>query len=347
MSEESISSKTAPAGLAGRVKRLLASAMVSIPRGPRLDAAALDKRQQPDGRTDFSDSFYWMGAGAPDAPMHLFLRLAFRAHTTETWLHLWTPETGALDLGSDEAAPSSTMAAAGLTATCETPGERWRLSYRGDVKAASGATHALELDARFVARSPLYDFERETPPVVVARALAGEPWSRGFFRELSAMHQVHYEQLGELSVTWRLDGAERTAVLRSVRDHSFGARRWGDLRGHCWLTGAMDDGSVFNVTLVDLPRLRNVLRGYRFDGARFVPVVDAPTLSSLFAHGRPPAQYPLWFITADGKRHEVEVSRVTNRCYRLGGAIDFHEGCAEFTSPTSRGRGISEFSFPA
>ena len=342
----SIGDATRPRSTRGRLKRLLATALLGRRREALPPAGQLERRQVPDGRADWSDSFYFMGASAPDAPpVYTFLRLGFRAHLTECWLHLWTEQTGGLDLGFEEAPASAGLAAGGLSLACETPGQAWRLAYDGPLTDARGRTHAAVLRGRFQSSAPLHDFDAGTPPVVIGRALAGEPWSRDFFTALQAMHQVHYEQLGTLSLTLTLDGVTSELRLRSVRDHSYGPRRWDDLRGHCWLTGAMDDGSTWNLTLVNLPHLRHVLRGYRHDGARSIPVVDGPTLEALFAHGRPPEAYPLWFRTADGVRHELEVRRVADRRFHLGN-LEFHEGMADFTCGTARGRGISEFSFP-
>lgn len=335
---------TRPSSAVGHLKLALGRGLVRASRRVT-EPASTERRQPPDGSPAWSDSFYFMGGGPTLA---WWARLGFRPHLTETWLCVWTPETGLLDLRTESAEASPALSAGGLSLECLEPLKAWRLRFDGVLHDANGAPRKVQLDGRFTAQGPLYDFDAHSPAVSVARSLAAEPWSRDFFRELSALHQTHVEQVGETALTLSIDGVEQRATVRGVRDHSFGLRRWTDLRGHCWITCALDDGTAINVTAVRMPRLTHVLRGYVLKNGRCVPVVDAPTLDALWAWGRPPTDYSLSIVTEEGERLELRVRRDAERQYRLGddGALAFHEGIAHFTVGSATGRGISEFSFP-
>jgi len=344
----SFTAATRPRSPGAALKGLLARGLVRAGRRPSIASPRLDGRQPTGESPDWSDSFYFTGSSrAPDAPLAFFARLGFRPSRTEAWLGVWTPQTGLLELNAADAPATSGLSACGLSLECLTPGQRWQVTFDGALRAPSGEMHPVQLSARFEGAGALYDFEHGTPPALVARTLSMEPWSRAFFEELQAMHQAHVEQPGRYEVALALGGAERRATLYGVRDHSFGPRRWRDFRGHAWLSASLDDGSAFNVTLVRLPKLRHVLRGYLFRDGRFSPVTDAPTLEVLWQHGAPPERYPLWFV-AGGRRHELEVRLDASHRYLLAdGALAFHEGFASFTLGSVSGRGISEFSLPA
>lgn len=347
--EPSFTSVTRASSPSRLAKRVLAHAMLRASRHEAMTPAALEQRQPRPDNAAFNDSFYFMGMAPPgDEPFAFFARLGFRAERTETWFTIWTPETGLVDVGAQDVAPVPALEAAGLRFTCTEPGQRWALDFDGALSPiAGGDALPASFHADWTGAGPLYDYDEHTPKDLVARSLSHESWSRAFFEELQAMQQRHYEQVGRYDATLRLGGRERKLVLRGVRDHSFGPRRWEQIQGHCWLTAVLDDGTAFNLTLARMPRLHHVLRGYVMKDGRIDPVVDGPTLDVLAGRGRPPSEYRLWFTTASGRRFEGDVRLDGARHYRLGGALDFYEGIAMFDLGFSRGRGISEFSYNA
>ena len=102
-----------------------------------------------------------------------------------------------------------------------------------DGSSTSKITHKVVIDAEYNSDLEYFDFDSDMDPWTITRAMSKvnwfalivntvvqcslkEPWSREYFDRLKAAHQCHYEQFGEVSGTFSVDGQEKNLkVLHS------------------------------------------------------------------------------------------------------------------------------------
>ena len=94
-----------------------------------------------------------------------------------------------------------------------------------DDSSTSKITHQVLIDAEYNSDLEYFDFDSDMDPWTISRAMSKvswfslskdveqcilkEPWSKEYFDRLKAAHQSHYEQLGEVSGTFSVDGEEK------------------------------------------------------------------------------------------------------------------------------------------
>ena len=93
-----------------------------------------------------------------------------------------------------------------------------------DDSSTSKITHKVIIDAEYISDLEYFDFDSDMDPWTISRAMSKvncfelntviqctfkEPWSREYFDRLKAAHQCHYEQFGEVSGTFSVDGEEK------------------------------------------------------------------------------------------------------------------------------------------
>lgn len=128
-----------------------------------------------------------------------------------------------------------------LSMRCEEPWRRWSMRFRGAVRDVTGSQlaagalpdrhhHVATLDLTWAAMSPVWD---------LGARMSGQTWAR-----------AHYEQACRVTGSlvlgderWEIDGT-------GIRDHSRGARVFGTVREHWWLSGQFPSGRSFAVLQV-------------------------------------------------------------------------------------------------
>ncbi|CAH1645567.1 unnamed protein product [Spodoptera littoralis] len=92
------------------------------------------------------------------------------------------------------------------------PMRTWKLTYNGDMKVRNDTekTVKVELELTWSAVFSHFNYDTQMSPKSMARDLAKEKWSRGYFKLLKKFHQTHYEQMGVLEGTVTIDGKDHT-----------------------------------------------------------------------------------------------------------------------------------------
>jgi hypothetical protein len=135
------------------------------------------------------------------------------------------------------AGPSSGM----LSLSCDESWRRWTMRFHGavqDVTAAQLAAGALRDGFHKLAALEL-SWEATAPVWNLGRRMEGQTWA-----------QAHYEQACDVEGELVLDGERWKLSGAGIRDHSRGARYFGTVREHWWLTGQFPSGRSFAVLQV-------------------------------------------------------------------------------------------------
>ncbi|HAI75998.1 MAG TPA: hypothetical protein DCM08_07080 [Microscillaceae bacterium] len=333
------------------LKTWLAYAMVASSRKPLLPAHELEKRHQDPAKPFFNDSSYFFGRSAEGAAM--VFRFGFRQNQPpEYWLKIKIPTFGTIQIQQLSGAYDQDFAYGNLKFTCLDIGKRWQLTYSGPVTCFGQQPVSAHASFSFIfeATKPLVDFSHSIEPWTMAKTLAAEPWTRDFFAKLQEIRQVHYEQVGRVQGVVNIGGQDYPLDMVSVRDHSFGVRRWNTWQRHVWLTGVLDDGEAFNLSMIRYSFMpQNDLKaGFLTRGDTFDPVQNSSPFDVFDPQNQAPPQFAL----------DLAIGGQTRQTFRLEAnvedAFDFwmgdqayfiREGIARFQLGNRQGLGIAEFGF--
>ncbi|MHB8690518.1 MAG: DUF7065 domain-containing protein [Solirubrobacteraceae bacterium] len=135
------------------------------------------------------------------------------------------------------AGPASGM----LSLACDESWRRWTMRFHGavrDVAADELATGALRDRFHKLATLEL-SWEATAPVWNLGQRMEGQTWA-----------QAHYEQACDVTGELVLDGERWELSGTGIRDHSRGARYFGTVREHWWLSGQFPSGRSFAVLQV-------------------------------------------------------------------------------------------------
>lgn len=87
-------------------------------------------------------------------------------------------------------------ATSGIIVKCIQPMRQWSINFDGKMKL--NRQHLVDVRMRMQWHNigEHFDFDTDSSPVAIARAIARESWSAEMFRRLRESHQTHYEQFG-------------------------------------------------------------------------------------------------------------------------------------------------------
>ncbi len=288
----------------------------------------------------FNDSSYFLGRGEDGSAM--VVRLAFRTRGHEYWLAVHLPGHGTFSLKDLEMTEGEGFLLGSLKYECLEPGRTWKISYKGKIQG-QGKPHEMDLDLTFRARGPLVNFKDITDPAETAAIVAREKWTRDFFSRLKEIKKTHLEQGGRLSGTIRLDGEEVTVDWRSVRDHSWGIRVWGSWKRHVWLSGALDDGETFNLSMISYDFLGQLSAGYLSRGPELLCFGPLPTMESFASDPLIPSVARIEFDDRSGGRHNLQIKMPAFFDFTMDGEYFIREGMGDFILDGVPGKGVAEF----
>ncbi|CAG0897914.1 unnamed protein product [Cyprideis torosa] len=220
-----------------------------------------------------------------------------------------TPRVPDTKLRSDS---RDSFSAEGMKFEPVSPHKEWKLAYDGKLRSTeNGELFDVTFDGRWHSTWPIFNYDTDMSAVASARAFAKEPWSRTFFEHLKEAHQTHYEQVGRMSGTLRINGTEETVECPSFRDHSYGKKRdWSLMHRYGFHTMFMEDGTAATVGVVSQPVTCSHLElGYIYHSTGKVEAVDWVDLK-LYQHGeggRSPRDHAFRF-GAGGKTYHVDVT---------------------------------------
>jgi len=154
------------------------------------------------------------------------------------------------------------------------PMKKWKVRYEGEMvlkkcddSSTSKITHQVLIDAEYNSDLEYFDFDGDMDPWTISRAMSKEPWSREYFDRLKAAHQSHYEQFGEVSGTFSVDGEEKNLKVSVMRDHTHGSNRdWRLMHRYCLHNFTCEDGVRGFLGIVSQPGIFSFLElGYIYD----------------------------------------------------------------------------------
>ena len=222
----------------------------------------------------------------------------------------------------------------------------WRIQYEGELTRGDGQAVSAEFDGEYTSNQAPVDFFGDMPPVRMAKAMAGEKWTKAFFAEVQSNNQVHYEQTGRLLGTLKIDGEVHNIDLPCVRDHSFGKRDWNYMNNHLWLM-AVNETSQLNFSMVSYPAM-TLLEVGNFKAANkpMAYMLEASYERSAIASGSIPESMTLTLALDNQHKIDVAVETTDEETYLFqNGDYRLIEGIAEFTIDGEKYRGILEVGF--
>lgn len=291
--------------------------------------------------SDANDSSYVCGIG-PEGSSVVF-RAAFRHEKpAELWVALRFEGGPELRAPREVETARAGFRLGGLTLTCLELGRRWGVVYDG-LLIQGGREVAARVELEFRATGPVVDFRDAKDDWRVAQTIAAQRWDRRFFAELRELHQVHIEQTGRLVGEVVLDGARRAIDWPSVRDHSFGKRRWSTMTRHGWFFAALDDGRSICASRAKYAFIDELGAGYVAHGDALDAVVESEPLAS-FAGDDPGLQeHRMWLRTRSGREHTLRARYSHCHAFDMdGGVYRIREGMAHFELDGVPGRGVAE-----
>lgn len=318
------------------------TALVSARRGHGSSTAQLESLHLRPEAPGYNDSSYLWGRGSDGTA--LVARLSIRTHAkSEVWFSFRAPGQPIAAVEPPLHPHDEGMAAGGLRLDVLEPGKRWRIEYSGPLRR-DGRSIDCEASLQFRSDHALVDFSHAVAPATLARALAAQPWSRRFFEQLEEIRTIHYEQAGRLTGTITLGGHEHAIDVPSLRDHSFGRRRWSSWRRHFWFTGLCEDGRSFNATRIRYDFVGPLVAGFLQSGGGEPVAIEETSPFEIFgAPGQVPRTAELWLTARGGRRHRLVLT--TDGAFEFAmddGAYVIHEGIATFELDGVPGVGIAE-----
>lgn len=220
----------------------------------------VEQKQSQPNKLLFNDSSYFNGI---DTSGSFFLsRMSFRTdRTNEHWLEFYHPELGLLRRLSSLGEEGDGFNQGALSFICLSPAKQWSIQFEGTMQSDAG-THQVVINMKFEAKTPLIDFQHAMIPENTAEQIAKEKWSRSFFQKLKEIKKMHFEQGGVLSGTISVDGKEQHYQFRSMRDHSWGLRKWSEWDRHIWICGMLDNGDCINISMIKYNYLGQLAAGF-------------------------------------------------------------------------------------
>jgi len=243
--------------------------------------------------------------------------------------------------------------------TCIETGKKWGFSFKGKMSKAildenmaamsSGQDIDVAFEGVFSASNSIFEFSRHMDTAPIARALAREKWSKSFLTNLQENHQVHYEQLGDITGILTINEQSRNIEIQAIRDHSYGKRDWAYMDRHIWLMALMENGEALNVNMVRYPAVNELQTGYLLSkGNKSAPVcTDSVTsMDELECSGRVPKEFQYKARMSDGRTFYVSCKKELEYIFPFSNEVyTIHEGIGSFNYNGIKGRGIIEFGF--
>ncbi len=324
------------------MKKALAAALIRRSLKEKgMSVTELESKHSSPDEPLFNDSSYFLGRGGDGSCM--VVRMAFRTHREpEYWLSFYLPGKGTFELTDLTLTEGDGFRLGNLCFACKEPGKRWLITYSGTI-SRDGAPHQVTLDLSFEGTRPLVNFKQISRPSDMAPVIAGEKWTKEYFRQLKEIKKVHLEQGGRLSGTIILDGEEIPVDWRSVRDHSWGARDWSTWKRHVWLGGVLDNGEAFNLSMITYDFLGQLSAGYLTRGDQVTHFGKLPGMESFASDPLIPSETTIPFRFRDGSSHLLEVAMHRYFDFVMDGVYHIREGMGDFTFDGVPGKGVAEF----
>uniref|UniRef100_A0A1L8DA56 Uncharacterized protein n=1 Tax=Nyssomyia neivai TaxID=330878 RepID=A0A1L8DA56_9DIPT len=229
------------------------------------------------------------------------------------------------------------------------PMNKWRLRYRGQMRHGD-KLHDIEFSFEYLSQFPYFDFDSDLSPQSLANSMALEKWTQEYFRNLRSAHQSHYEQMGNIRGTLKINGVPRVIDMRGFRDHSYGFKRdWTLMHRYAFIVFFLEDGRSISMGIISQPCTCSVLNtGYICSDKGKITAVDWCDFE-LYQHGEcgtPPKDFAYQFSSA-GRTHTVQILVDYENIHYVGSKWEakMFERFISVTMDGVPGYGVAEFHY--
>lgn len=300
------------------------------------------KHKNPDEEL-FNDSSYFNGIGKDGS--YFFVRQSFRTtRGNEYWLELFLPDYGLFRLKNHPGEEGEGFQLGKLKFDCLEEGKKWKISFEGEM-SLEGNPKMVEIDLIFNAKTPVIDFQNALIVEFTAKAISEAKWSKSFFEKLKDSKKMHFEQGGEIIGTVKVEDKEFKVKWDSLRDHSWGIRKWGGWNRHVWICGMMEDGNAFNLSMVKYDYMGQLSAGFITDGDQIHYLREFPEIEDFAKNPIFPEKLNLNLKYSNGKDYNLNIERKAFVPYDMDGEYRINEGVSSGTVNGVKVNLVSEFGF--
>ncbi|XP_069689416.1 uncharacterized protein [Periplaneta americana] len=230
--------------------------------------------------------------------------------------------------------------------------QKWKVVYKGKMWLQSDPSKVFNVnfEGDWNTDLPYFNYDTDLHPSAVARAIARETWSREYFETLKKDHQTHYEQMGVLNATIKIENEIRTVKMPSFRDHSYGNRRdWDLMHRYAFHMLFLEDGTKATVGVICQPCTCSRLEaGYVYTRSGEILPLEWCDLElyQYGENGRPPTDYNFNF-KAGSTVYTVQVFVEYESTHYVGWKWEARmvERFVRYVVNGIPGRGVSEFHY--
>jgi hypothetical protein len=291
----------------------------------------------------FNDSSYFNGISEDGS--YFFVRQSFRTtRGNEYWLEVFFPDLGLLRLRQHPGEEGEGFKQGNLSFEALKLGSEWRVTFQGDMDL-NGTSKKVNIDLHFTAETPIVDFQNAMILEATAKAIAHAKWSRGFFEKLKDSKKQHFEQGGRLKGTIEIDGDTRQVDFPSMRDHSWGIRKWAGWKRHVWIGGMMENKEAFNLSMVQYDYMGQLSAGFITEGEQIHYLREFPEIEDFATNPIFPETLDLKLKYSDGKEYHLKCSRNAFVPYNMDNEYRINEGVSFGTVNGIPVKLVTEFGF--
>lgn len=291
----------------------------------------------------FNDSSYFNGIS--DDGAYFFVRQSFRTtRGNEFWLELFFPDLGLLRLKQHPGEEGTGFQLGELRFKCIQLGTDWQVTFEGEMDL-NGTPKHVKMDLKFKAETPLVDFQNAMIVDATAKAIAKAKWSKSFFEKLKDSKKQHFEQGGRLKGLIEIDGESRSVDFASMRDHSWGIRKWAGWKRHVWICGMMENKQSFNVSMVQYDYMGQLSAGFITEGNTIHYLREFPAIEDFASNPIFPEALDLKLKYSDGKDYHLKCNRQAFVPYNMDNEYRINEGVSFGTVNGIPIKLVTEFGF--
>jgi len=305
----------------------------------------------------YNDSFVFKGS---DTKGNLIMtRLGYRGGGKNCEVWLWMSLEGKkyvipVDYLAVDPTEQQSLSAGGLTYTCidREKGE-WRIQYKGKINPGN---KPCELDCVYRPVSSMYHSGMHMDAMTFAKSIAEMKWSREFFHNLRSESQTRIEQGGTLIGSVRIGSSSHAVDMLSIRDHSWGKRKWTFINRYIWNVICLTEELVIKgksyrylvfTTVKYGTTFEHLTSGWIAGEDSVLPIVASSDMAFLGDDGTIPSVFSCYFQPKGSVPLEMKVRRssIEHSWYMQEKKFEVCEAWCSVDVEGVSGAGMSEFGY--
>lgn len=291
----------------------------------------------------FNDSSYFNGIS--DDGSFFLVRQSFRTtRGNEYWLEVFFPDLGLLRLKQHPGPEGEGFQSGKLKFEKIQAGSEWKVTFTGEMDL-NGIGKQVKIDLTFKAQSPIVDFQNAMIVDATAKSIAQAKWSKSFFEKLKDSKKNHFEQGGRLTGVIEIDGDSRKVDFPSMRDHSWGIRKWSGWKRHVWIGGMLENNEAFNLSMVQYDYMGQLSAGFITENGEIHYLREFPSIEDFATNPIFPEKIDLKLKYSNGKEYHLICDRKTFVPYNMDDEYRINEGISAGTLNGVPVNLITEFGF--